>query len=108
MTETAKGPQEDGVIHRVRVGESVPSIAYERGHHWATIWNHPMNEELRALRRDPNILLEGDELFIPARTYAAYTRPTGKWHEWKRKGVPSKLRLRLTEPVPKHVNPLAE
>lgn len=108
MADSKRGPQEQGTFYRVKVGDSVPSIAYELGHCWATIWNHPQNKALRELRRTPNILLEGDKLFIPERTFASYERPTGKWHEFKRRGVPSKLRLTLVEPLRTHVFPLAE
>ena len=97
---------ETGEIHNVVLGESVPSIAYERGHFWETIWEHPQNQELCDLRKDPNILQEGDKVFIPPIKPKPYSRKTILRHRFRLKGVPSILRLRLMEPPPREINTL--
>lgn len=32
---------------------------------WEQIWNHPMNNELRALRKKPELIRAGDRVFVP-------------------------------------------
>lgn len=98
-------PPLDG-IHRVQVGDSVPSVAYEYGHHWATIWAHPKNKELREKRKNPNILHEGDALFIPPLRMKSHDGQTDKRHRFRHKDVPSILRVRLFEPPRREVHTL--
>jgi hypothetical protein len=43
------------------------SIAAESGFSWEFLWARPQNQQLRALRKNPNVLMEGDEVFIPER-----------------------------------------
>lgn len=50
---------------RVRAGDWIGSIAAEKGHDsWQHIWDHANNRSLRS-RRDPNLLVEGDKVFVP-------------------------------------------
>lgn len=81
--------------HRVGPGECIVSIATERGFFPDTVWDHPENAELKALRRDPNVLLPGDMVFIPDLRPREESIATGQRHVFRRRGVPVKLRMRL-------------
>jgi N-acetylmuramoyl-L-alanine amidase len=83
-------------IHIVSDGESIPSIAKDYGFFWQTIWNHPQNAELKEKRKNPNVLLEGDEVFIPEKQEKQESRGTEQKHRFLRKGDPAKIKLRLT------------
>ena len=76
-------------------GDCLSSIAFNFGFLPDTIWNHPSNLELKQKRKDPNILLPGDELNIPDKQIAEYSRPTDALHKFRRKGVPSICRLQI-------------
>lgn len=53
-------------IHRVLPGDTMRSIALKHGFRsWRALWEFPGNAELRRKRADPNILGEGDEVFVP-------------------------------------------
>jgi N-acetylmuramoyl-L-alanine amidase len=88
---------EEGRLHRVQQGESTTSLAYENGHFWKTIWFHPRNEELRKLRGHQNILLPGDEVFIPDIEPGEVPAQTDKRHRFVRKGVPEWLNIRFLD-----------
>ncbi len=51
--------------HIVKQGEYLLKIAHEFDFDAVTVWNDAANEELRTLRKNPNILLAGDKLYIP-------------------------------------------
>ena len=52
--------------HSVAQGETIQRIAKQHGiANWRAVWQHPHNAELRARRRDPNVLAVGDEVFVP-------------------------------------------
>jgi hypothetical protein len=58
-----------GSIHTVEQGEFLALIARNYGFaRLETIWNHENNADLRTLRENPNILLPGDQVFIPDKT----------------------------------------
>src|SRR5512139_715846 len=81
--------------HIISQGESVPSVAKDNGFFWQTLWNHGENAELKAKRKDPNILFEGDELHVPELELRWETRATEAKHRFKRKGDPVKFKLQL-------------
>ena len=49
--------------------DSIPSIAKDKGFFWKTIWNHPNNAMLKALRKDPNnpLILNNYSYFLSLR-----------------------------------------
>ncbi len=82
-------------MHTVNRGDSIPSLAHDNGHFWETLWNHPQNAELKALRKTPNILNPGDEVFIPELRLKNVSKGTDTTHKFERKGVPAKIRMQL-------------
>ena len=79
----------------VEQGDCLESIAVRSGHFWQTIWNAPENRDLKAARRSPNILLPGDRLVIPEIRTKEVPGATDQRHRFRRKGVPSRLQLRV-------------
>jgi hypothetical protein len=82
------------IVH-AREGDSIPSLAYGAGHFWETVWNDAGNAELRSKRPSPNQLAPGDEVSIPELRSKQESGATEQRHRFKRKGVPSILRLQL-------------
>jgi hypothetical protein len=76
-------------------GESIPSIAKDNGFLWKTIWEHEQNRALKQLRKDPNVLLEGDEVYLPDPTTKTETRPTKAKHTFVRLGEPTKIKIQM-------------
>lgn len=93
---SGKGPVGSG-NHIVRQGDCVESIAYQHGHLWKTLWNHPQNAKLKQVRKDPNVLLPGDRIFIPELRVKEEAGGTEQRHRFCRKSVPSKLKLRFLD-----------
>lgn len=81
--------------HVVSQGECLASIAAEYGFNWKTIWNHPDNTDLKAERKNPNVLYPDDVVVIPDKTPKEDSAATEQTHKYKRKGVPAMLKIRL-------------
>ena len=81
----------------VEQGDCLESIAYRHGLFWQTIWDHPNNATLKAKRENPNLLCPGDVVFIPDKAAKFESGATEMKHRFVRKGVPSKLRLRILD-----------
>lgn len=81
--------------HTVARGESIASIAADYGHFAGTLWEHPENAALRALREDPRILLAGDVVFIPDLREKSVAADTGRAYRFRRRGIPAVFRVRV-------------
>lgn len=84
-----------GAHREVRKGECLSSIAFEHGYFPGTIWEAPENDALRELRGDPNVLREGDRLYLPDKEPKVTVCATGKKHRFTRRGVPARFRLQI-------------
>lgn len=80
--------------HRVEQGDCIASIAKLHGFFPQTLWDDPANAKLKA-KRDPYVLLPGDEVVIPDLRQAFVRCSTGAVHRFRRKGVPQQYRVRL-------------
>jgi hypothetical protein len=78
-------------------GECISSIAYEYGFFPDTLWNLAENAELKQKRKDPNVLFQGDEVFIPDKREKTESGATEQRHRFRKKTTPAKLRLRLLD-----------
>jgi len=83
--------------YTVEQGDCMTSIAYRAGFFSDALWNHPKNSELKKKRKNPNALLSGDKVFMPEKRIRNETGATEKRHRFRRKGVPSKLHIRLLD-----------
>jgi len=81
----------------VQQGDCLHSIATDSGLSWQKIWNHPKNSNLKSLRKSPNILKEGDELFIPDPEIKQEACATDKNHVFQLKGSAAVLKLRILD-----------
>lgn len=81
--------------HIVRQGDCFTSIAYTYGFFWETLWNLAENSDLRNKRKNANVLMPGDEVFIPAPRLKEESRATEATHKFLVQRVASNFRLRL-------------
>jgi hypothetical protein len=76
-----------GTEHVVLQGEHLSQISAKYGFlDYRTVWDHPGNAELKALRKTPNVLLPGDTVHIPDKLKKQESRGTGQLHRFQ---VPS-------------------
>ena len=89
--------------HTVQQGECALSIATANGLFWETLWNHPDNAKLKASRKDPFQLVEGDKLKVPDAIERTLRVSTGHRHVVRLKGIPASVHLQVfsagTEPM---------
>ena len=83
--------------YEVQEGDCMASIAAAHGFFWQTLWNLPENADLKAARKDPYVLLPGDQVYIPPKRIEWQPRPTDQRHQFVLKGVPEKVRLVFTD-----------
>jgi hypothetical protein len=84
------------ISHTIKQGECILSIAAKYGLFWETAWNHPDNSQLKSLRKNPNELKPGDTVIIPDKVKKQESCAADQRHRIKRKGVPAKLRVKIT------------
>lgn len=80
---------------KVGTGETTMSIAKQNGFFWEDIWNHGENAQLKAKRKDPNILFAGDEISIPEKHPREVSKASEAEHTFKLKGTPAKLKIKM-------------
>lgn len=83
------------INYPVKPGDCISSIAYEHGFFPDTLWNHPNNAELKRKRKNLNVLLPGDIVFIPDLRIKELPEPTNQVHKYRLKNVPAKLRIQF-------------
>jgi hypothetical protein len=83
--------------YTVQQGDCMSSIAFENGFLWKTLWNLPQNAALKAKRKNPNVLMPGDVVYIPDLRVKQEPRPTDARHQFVKLGVPEKLHVRLLD-----------
>lgn len=75
--------------YTVKQGDSLISIAHDKGFRdWRSIWDHRGNAALREQRIDPQVLLAGDEVFIPEKEPRSFSCDTEKRHRFQLKAQP--------------------
>ena len=79
--------------YTVEDGDCLESIALDSGHFWKTLWNLPENADLKRIRKNPNVLLPGDQLVVPPIVPKEVPAETEIRHIFRRKGVPSTFRF---------------
>ncbi len=84
-------------------GDCVSSLAHAHGLSVDSIWNDPLNANLRERRESAFVLLSGDEITIPDRQPKEVICATGRQHVFRRRDVPETLRIALldSESVPR-------
>jgi N-acetylmuramoyl-L-alanine amidase len=85
--------------HTVEQGEHLPLIAHKYTFaNYLTIWDHPNNADLKEKRRNPNVLLPGDQVFIPDKEPKTESVVTEQLHRFKVRFPKVMLRLILKTP----------
>jgi len=83
--------------YQVQSGDCMSSIAFANGFFWKTLWNDGSNAALKALRKNPNVLMPGDIVHLPDLTVKQVPGATEARHKFMLKGVPEKLRIKLLD-----------
>lgn len=84
--------------HTVEQGEYLGLLAKKFGFaSFKTIWDHDNNARLRARRSDPNVLLPGDQVFIPDKQFKTAEVGTGRSTRFQVVVDKILLRLKLEE-----------
>jgi hypothetical protein len=83
--------------YKAKQGDCIESIAIKHGMFWETIWNDPKNKELVDKRGNPNIIMPGDDVYIPDKREGQLEIATEQCHHFVRKGVPSRLKVRFLD-----------
>jgi hypothetical protein len=83
--------------YTVQQGDCISSIAFDNGFFWETLWNLSDNADLKALRKNPNVLLAGDVVTIPDITLKQQPCADAARYTFVRKGVPEKLNIQLLD-----------
>ena len=81
--------------YQAKQGDSIFSIAFEHGFFADTIWDHPNNKELKEKRKDPNVLLPGDLVYIPDKRLREYSEATNQVYKYKCKNTPKILSIQI-------------
>jgi N-acetylmuramoyl-L-alanine amidase len=83
--------------HKVQPGDCISSIAFENGFFPDALWDHSSNANLKAKRKNPNVLSPGDIVHVPDKREKRESRDTDNEYVFRKKGVPAQFRLCLRE-----------
>jgi hypothetical protein len=82
----------------VKQGDHLAAIANQNGFgDYRTIWDHPLNADLKELRQNPNVLFPGDQVQIPDSQPHEESRPTGKQHIFNTTAKAIRLRIKAED-----------
>jgi hypothetical protein len=85
-------------MYTVQPGDYLVKIARDHGiANWKTIWDHPLNAELKTKRKSPDILLAGDQVFVPVVAAKQVSLATGRQHTLKVTAPKPRLRVRVLD-----------
>ena len=84
-------------IHIVEQGECLSSIGAAYKMDWHKIWNDSHNADLKSVRKNPNVLFPGDEVFIPDNDLREESCATERVHKFVLKAPSETLRIRLLD-----------
>lgn len=84
--------------HIIKQGEHISKIAEQyQFNNYQTIWEHPQNAELKRKRQNPNVLLPGDQLFIPEKEVKKVACTTAQKHRFRVQSQKVMLRIVLRD-----------
>ncbi len=83
------------INYQVKQGDCIFSISFANGFFADTIWEHPNNAELKKERKDPNVLMPGDVVFVPDKRLKEVSEPTNQVHKFKCKNTPKMFRIQI-------------
>ena len=81
--------------YEVKQGDSIFSIAFEKGFFADTIWDHPENQELKNERKDPNVLLPRDVVHIPDKRLKELSEQTNAVYKYRVKNTPKTFKIQI-------------
>jgi N-acetylmuramoyl-L-alanine amidase len=85
-------------IHIVEQGDHLCQIAKKYGFpDYLVVWDHPENADLKKLRKNPNVLMPGDEVYIPDKEERIESGATEQKHKFVVDKKTLKLRLVLED-----------
>jgi N-acetylmuramoyl-L-alanine amidase len=91
-------------FYTVEQGDHLSKIAKDNGFtDYTVIWDHPNNADLKKQRQNPNILLPGDQLFIPDMEQKQESGSADKKHTFTVDKKTLKLRLVLEDSYEKPI-----
>jgi N-acetylmuramoyl-L-alanine amidase len=84
--------------YTVQQGDHLSKIAKDNGFtDYTVIWDHPENADLKKQRQNPNVLLPGDQIFVPGMEEKQESGATDKRHTFTVDKKILKLRLVLED-----------
>lgn len=84
--------------HTVKQGEHLSRISKTHGFtDFHVVWDHPDNAALKDRRKDPNVLLPGDQLTIPDKTLGEESAQSEQHHRYRVRRPTLTLRLAVLD-----------
>src|SRR6266446_1141524 len=84
------------IRHVVEKGECISSIAARYRLNWQAVWDHPDNQDLKARRKHPGILQQGDVVVVPQREQKRIKAAHNRRHAFVLRTAETKICLRFT------------